>query len=195
MSAPLVPAATVLRRLPGRRLVIGRFQVAHLYATSERARCGWRMPADARVLEQVDEAPPLRVCARCVGSLPPAQVDALRPDATELAAVHDREARLVAQRCIDDLERIRRRARLDGTAAAIVELTVSKPATHPAAPRPRTRAAQYAQNSGHVAAIEQTTLARLLNRLTPGGYSTEWRMFLLDPPAPGSRVDPQARRA
>lgn len=194
MSAAIVPAATVLRQLPGRRLVPGRSDVVHVYATDVRARCGWTLAAGAAVLERVEDAPPLRVCGRCLGSLPPAQVESLRPGLDELAAVHDRQARLVAQRCIDELERIRKQMRVDGTATTPITYVRAAPATDPRTPRPKTRTARYAQQSGHVAAEATTSLAGFLNMLTPGGYAVDQRLFLLDPPAPGTRVDPQGRR-
>lgn len=194
MSAAMVPAATVLRQMPGRRLVVGRSDVVHVYATEARARCGWPLADGARVLEQVDQAPPLRVCARCLGSLPPAQLEGLRPERDELAAVHDRQARLAAQRCVDELEEIRRRMRVDGTGTVPTVLVKAAPVRNPLAPRPKTRAERNARQSGHVAVEETMSLARLLNLLTPGGYAPDYRLYLLDPPSPGARVDPQARR-
>jgi hypothetical protein len=189
----VIPAATVLRQLPGRRLVVGRSEVVHVYATETRARCGWPLPDRVRVLEQVDDAPALRVCGRCLGSLPPSQLEQLRPDVAELAAVHDRQARLVAQRCIDELEGIRRRMRVDGTATVPVVLVKAGPARDPLAPRPKTRAERGRQRTGHIAVEKTMTLAALLNLLTPAGYTPDHRLYLLDPPPAGTMVDPQGR--
>jgi hypothetical protein len=112
----------------------------------------------------------------------------------QLAAGHAEEARAAAQRCIDELEEIRARMRLDGTATEVVELIRAAPARDPRAPRPRTRAERDRQLTGHVAAAELMTLSRLLNLLTPGGYAPDRRLYLIDPPEPGTPVDPQARR-
>lgn len=116
------------------------------------------------------------------------------PTPAELAAVHAQQARLAAQRCVDDLEEIRRRMLADGTGGELTVLVKAGPARNPLAPRPKTRTERYAQSSGHVAVEETMSLARLLNRLTPGGFAPDHRLYLIDPPAPGTPVDPQARR-
>lgn len=196
MTATVVPAATLLRQLPGRVLVLGRSDVAHVHATVARARCGWRLPDDADLVDDVDAAPPFRVCGRCLGSLPPSQVASLRPGTGELGRLHARQARLSAQRCIDELEEIRRRMRLDGSGSMLCELVRAAPAPRPPVGRYeiRTRAQRMALPSGHVAVAETLPLAKLLNALTPGGYGPDHQLYLIDPPAAGSRVDPQARR-
>lgn len=197
MSAALVPAATVLRQLPGHTIVVGSSPVAHLYATETRNRCGAPVAIEAEVIEvaeDVDQVPAVRMCARCIVSLPRDAFAALQPELHELAAVHSRQAREAAQRCIDELEQIRRRMRVDGTGMVLTVLVKAKPAKDPHAPRPKTRAERDRQHTGHVAAETTMSMAALLNLLTPGGYAPDHRLYLLNPPAPGTRVDPQARR-
>lgn len=189
-----MPAATLLRQLPGRALVVGSGDVVHVHATDERSRCGAAVAIEAELVVDVDQAPAVRVCARCLGSLPRADVAMLLPEREELAALYGRQARLVAQRCIDDLELIRQQARAAGVATVPTVLVTAAPAKNPAAPRLRTRAERDARPTGHVAVERTMTLAVLLNMLTPGGYSPYDRMYLLDPPAAGARVDPQVRR-
>lgn len=196
MTGP-IPLATVLRQLPGRTVVVGSSDVAHLYATEARNRCGAPVAINAEAIEvagDVDQVPALRMCARCLVSLPRSDFAALRPDVDELAAVHDRQAREAAQRCIDELAAIRRRMRVDGSAVVATSLVKAAPAKDPRAPRPKTRREREAQRTGFVAAEERLTLAQLINRLTPGGFGPESRLYLIDPPAVGTRVDPQARR-
>lgn len=193
----MVPAATVLRQLPGRTIVVGSSQVAHLYATETRNRCGAPVSIEAEaieVAEDVDEVPAVRMCARCIVSLPREAFAVLRPELHELAAVHDRQARLAAQRCIDELEQIRKRMRVDGTGAAQVVLVKAKATRDPFARRPKTRAEQGRLLTGHVAAETTLSLAALLNLLNPGGYAPDHRLYLLNPPPVGARVDPQGRR-
>lgn len=195
MSAATVPAATLLRQLPGRRLVAGRSDVVHVFASTARARCGWGLPVDARLVDDVDEAPPVRVCPRCVTSLPPAELSQLRPDVYELAAVHAQQARAAAQACIDTIEAVRVRARADGSATVLTSLVKAAPAAAALrGPRPETRAERGRQRGGHVAVEETLTLAALLARLQPGGFDPHTRLYLVDPPHPGTSVDPQARR-
>ena len=122
------------------------------------------------------------------------QADAPPTDLAELAERHALAAKAAAQRCIDELDEIRRQMRADGTGAVPTVLVKATPVRNPLAPRPKTRTERYAQPSGHVAAEETLSLARLINRLTPGGWAPDHRLYLVDPPAPGTRVDPQARR-
>lgn len=109
----------------------------------------------------------------------------------QLLADHVRAA---AQRLIDDLDDIRRLALAQGLGSQPVQLVRARPARDPRAPRPKTRTARNAEHLGHVAAVETMTLAQLLNLLTPGGPpGPDHRLYLVDPPAEGTRVDPQAR--
>jgi hypothetical protein len=120
----------------------------------------------------------------------------LSPDAdvAELAEVTAQAAKASAQRCIDELDELRRRMLVEGTGAVPTTLVKATPARDPRAPRPKTRAERGRQQIGYVAAEETVRLAQLLNRLTPGGYAPDHRLFLIDPPAAGAHVDPQVRR-
>jgi len=119
--------------------------------------------------------------------------DVVLDDQDRLAAELAEQARGVAQRCIDELEDIRRLALLAGVGSRSVELVRAGPARDLRAPRPATRTARNAEQLGHVAVVARMSLAQLLNLLTPGGTGPDHRLYLVDPPAEGSRVDPQAR--
>lgn len=119
--------------------------------------------------------------------------DVVLDDRDRLAGELAEQARTVAQRCIDELEEIRGLALLAGVGGRVVELVKAGPARDPRAPRATTRAGRRLEQLGHVAVVARMTLAQLLNLLTPGGTGPDHRLYLVDPPAEGARVDPQAR--
>lgn len=114
--------------------------------------------------------------------------------AARVAEALGKRARRAAQRCIDQLEQIRLDALVHGVGGQPVELVRAVPARDPRAPRPSTRTARNAEHLGHVAGIQRMSLAALLNLLTPGGPpGPTHRLYLVDPPAEGTPVDPQKR--
>jgi hypothetical protein len=186
LPTTVLPVASLARVLPDLQVLAAPAGLtAHIAGDHGRPACG-RRPRGARLLDLDASLPPLRVCARCRGTLTEltrAHLSGLgRPTPAELAAVHEADVRTRCAALAAELERIREDAVFDGSVSEEVHLVEA--VADQRGPEHRRETLTF---GGHTARAVPMTLGLLIGALKPGAR-TDSQVWITDPPPLGTPV-------